>query len=177
MDIFLSMPGHDVHALWNRKLGVPEAVSRYVDRLVDDSRWHDVGRIVVEGRMDLPFLIVVCHDFITMLTQYSRSHVIRAFIMHHVLDYVYKVYTSLPVIWRGEWNAERLVNNVLANLGEDVNKLVEGDEESVNEIREVLSQLDRTSISCKSFPFEIIFVYSGSQRGSPGSGLPAPGIH
>ena len=139
------MPGHDIHALWNKELGVPENVSGHVDRLIDDSRWHDIGRIVVEGRMDLPFLIVVCHDFITMLTQYNRSHVIRAFIMHHVLDYVYKVYTSLPVIWKGEWNAERLVNSVLANLREDVNKLVEGDEESVNEIKEVLSQLDRTS--------------------------------
>lgn len=144
MDIFLGMPSHDIHALWNRKLGVPEAVSRRVDRLIDDSRWHDIGRIVVEGRMDLPFLIVVCHDFVMMLKQYNRSHVTRAFIMHHVLDYVYKVYTSLPVIWKGEWNAERLVNSVLANLREDVNKLVEGDEESVNEIKEVLSQLDKT---------------------------------
>jgi len=73
------MPSWGIHEKWARKMGLSVEVLSWVNRFVDDSKHHDIGRGKSKAMRDIVKNIA---------KMYGGEEAVLALELHHVLDYI-----------------------------------------------------------------------------------------
>ncbi len=118
------MPEWRVHDKWAERLGISKEVSREVNAeidSIDDPRFHDYGRVIVLGRWDFSYLYPVLRSF---LERWRREDAVKAFLLHHILDYMDALLSSPSVQLS---NAINFIDKLISNLRVDAERNLRGE--------------------------------------------------
>jgi len=122
------MPGWHVREALAELCGIPRALMRELNEFIDsveDPRFHDANRVIVEGRWD-PEALVYAGSVVLKKWGYEG---LRAFLHHNLLDYAEQLALSRRVreIRTGSYEfgwIEGLVRKVLDNIVKDFEALL-----------------------------------------------------
>ena len=113
------MPAWDIHDKWAGKLGISRRMSREINSeidSIDDPRFHDYGRVIVNGKWDFKYLFPVLESF---YMKWRREDAVKGFLLHHILDYMDTLLTS-PSVYLD--NAVKFVDKLIKALKSDADK-------------------------------------------------------
>jgi hypothetical protein len=115
------MPSWSIHNKWASRLGVRRDVADLVNRMIDsvgDPEYHDYGRVIVSGHW-------IFNELYRELQHYYRlfrEDGIKAFLLHHVLDYMSALLHAPSVSLD---RALEYVSRLLSGIEEDSRRFVE----------------------------------------------------
>jgi len=150
------MPSWIIHNKWASRLGVRRKIADLVNRMIDsvgDPEYHDYGRVIVGGCW-------VFSELYRELQRYCRlfgDDGVKAFLLHHVLDYVSALLHSPSVsldraleyafkLLSGiEEDSRRFVEDselreLIINCCEEIRRLITNNDELLSDIKPELSQ-------------------------------------
>jgi hypothetical protein len=150
------MPSWIIHNKWASRLGVRKDIADLVNRMIDsigDPEYHDYGRVIVGGRR-------VFSELYRELQRYYKlfgNDGIKAFLLHHVLDYMSTLLHSPSVslnrpleyafcLLSGiEDNLRRFIEDsklreIIVKCCEEIRSLITNNDELLSDIKPELSQ-------------------------------------
>jgi hypothetical protein len=112
------MPSWDIHSKYALKLWGINSLE--VDRYVDEVCHHDIGRLIIEQVWDLRELVPTAKFIYDKFGEPG----LKAFLLHHVLDYLDSLLRSLPVLSTGGFPKAfsmtvKTIENTISRLQEE----------------------------------------------------------
>jgi len=147
------MPSWKIHDKWAEKLGIRKEVSMGINREIDnikDARFHDIGRVIISGKLDFSYFYPVLKAF---YMKWRSEEAIKAFLLHHILDYMNTLLTSPSVSLS---NVPKFLNTLIKELKIEAETRIDEDKlkiiviKSCNEIYKlIMSNMNEVIIDIK----------------------------
>jgi len=91
----------NIHNKYALKLGISSIISQSVNRFIDIEKRHDIGRLIKNSRWDFKIFKEEFTQAIKEVYEKWGIDGIKAFILHHFLDYLYTLINDPNVMAKG----------------------------------------------------------------------------